>query len=86
MLWYFSSVHDEKSILYTGIKSFQLYVQSVLTNDIYQLPFNALMECRIYVSDEDIAFWEEHGTSPEVTIDSMRDVLRVFVNGQLQGN
>lgn len=44
------------------------------------------MECRIYVSDEDIALWEEHGTSPEVTIDSMRDVLRVFVNGQLQGN
>lgn len=44
------------------------------------------MECRIYVSDEDFAFWEEHGITPAVTIDSMRDVLRVFVNGQLQGN
>ncbi|KAF3456617.1 hypothetical protein FNV43_RR01271 [Rhamnella rubrinervis] len=41
---------------------------------------------RIYVLDEDIAFWEERGINPAVTIDSMRDVLRVFVNGQLQGS
>ncbi|KAJ4846033.1 Beta-galactosidase 9 [Turnera subulata] len=41
---------------------------------------------RIYVSDEDIAFWEENKASPEVRIDSIRDVLRVFVNGQLSDN
>lgn len=42
------------------------------------------MECRIFVSDDDIAFWEEHGI-PALTIDSTRDVLRVYVNSQLQG-
>lgn len=42
------------------------------------------MECRVFVSDDDIAFWEEHG-NPAVTIDSARDVLRIFVNSQLQG-
>ncbi|XP_024031423.1 beta-galactosidase 9 isoform X1 [Morus notabilis] len=41
---------------------------------------------RIYVSDDDILFWEENNISPAVKIDSMRDVLRVFVNGQLQGS
>ncbi|EOY05200.1 Beta galactosidase 9 isoform 1 [Theobroma cacao] len=41
---------------------------------------------RIYVSDEDITFWEENQVSPTLVIDSMRDVLRVFINGQLTGS
>ncbi|XVF37956.1 hypothetical protein REPUB_Repub20aG0056100 [Reevesia pubescens] len=41
---------------------------------------------RIYVSDEDIAFWEENQVSPTLVIDSMRDVLRVFINGELIGS
>lgn len=41
---------------------------------------------RIYVSDDDIAFWEKNKVSPAVSIDSMRDVLRVFINGQLTGS
>ncbi|KAF2288905.1 hypothetical protein GH714_022673 [Hevea brasiliensis] len=41
---------------------------------------------RIYVSDEDIAFWEENKVRPAVTIDSIRDVFRVFINGQLAGS
>ncbi|XP_020534473.1 beta-galactosidase 9 isoform X3 [Jatropha curcas] len=41
---------------------------------------------RIYVSDDDIALWEENKVLPSVTIDSMRDVLRVFINGQLTGS
>ncbi|KAJ0092659.1 hypothetical protein Patl1_26015 [Pistacia atlantica] len=44
------------------------------------------MWCRIYVSDDDISFWEENSVSPAVKIDSMRDVLRVFINGQLTGS
>ncbi|XP_040997071.1 beta-galactosidase 9 isoform X3 [Juglans microcarpa x Juglans regia] len=41
---------------------------------------------RIYVSDDDITFWEEKQVRPTLTIDSMRDVLRVFINGQLTGS
>ncbi|CAN1334340.1 Beta-galactosidase 9 [Linum perenne] len=41
---------------------------------------------RLYVSDDDVAFWEENQTSPAIKIDSMRDVLRIFVNGQLTGS
>ncbi|KAK8506257.1 hypothetical protein V6N13_100309 [Hibiscus sabdariffa] len=41
---------------------------------------------RIYVSDDDIAFWEENQVSPTLVIDSMRDVLRVFINGKLIGS
>lgn len=44
------------------------------------------MNYRIYVSDDDISFWEENKVTPAVTIDSMRDVLRVFVNGQSTGD
>lgn len=44
------------------------------------------MQCRIYVSDDDISYWEEKEVKPMLTIDSMRDVLRVFINGQLIGN
>lgn len=46
---------------------------------------NAFVKCRINVSDDDIAFWEKNKVSPAVSIDSMRDVLRVFINGQLTG-
>ncbi|XP_010522389.1 PREDICTED: beta-galactosidase 9 [Tarenaya hassleriana] len=41
---------------------------------------------RILVSEEDISFWEENGANPAVSIDSMRDVLRIFVNGQHSGS
>ncbi|KAB1213622.1 Beta-galactosidase 9 [Morella rubra] len=41
---------------------------------------------RIYVSDDDISYWEEKEVKPMLTIDSMRDVLRVFINGQLIGS
>ncbi|WCJ33169.1 beta galactosidase 9 [Euphorbia peplus] len=41
---------------------------------------------RIHVSDEDVAFWEENEVQPAITIDSMRDVIRVFINGQLTGS
>ncbi|XP_028947706.2 beta-galactosidase 9 isoform X2 [Malus domestica] len=41
---------------------------------------------RIFVSEDDISFWEKNNISPAVSIDSMRDVLRVFVNGQLTGS
>ncbi|GLT61015.1 hypothetical protein SLA2020_337510 [Shorea laevis] len=41
---------------------------------------------RIYVSDEDITFWEEKKVSPTIVIDSMRDILRVFINGKLAGS
>ncbi|KAL2333822.1 hypothetical protein Fmac_015035 [Flemingia macrophylla] len=41
---------------------------------------------RIYVSDSDILFWKENDIHPKLTIDGVRDILRVFVNGQLIGN
>ncbi|KAG4179790.1 hypothetical protein ERO13_A10G126700v2 [Gossypium hirsutum] len=41
---------------------------------------------RIYVSDDDVAFWEENKVSPTLVIDSMRDVLRIFINGELMGS
>ncbi|QCD83343.1 beta-galactosidase [Vigna unguiculata] len=41
---------------------------------------------RISVSDSDILFWEENDVRPKLTIDGVRDILRVFVNGQLIGN
>ncbi|KAL9237831.1 hypothetical protein vseg_012334 [Gypsophila vaccaria] len=40
---------------------------------------------RIYISGDDIAFWKRNGVSPALTIDSMRDVVHIFVNGQLAG-
>ncbi|CAN4120826.1 unnamed protein product [Withania somnifera] len=41
---------------------------------------------RIYISDDDISFWEENNVSPTIDIDSMRDFVRIFVNGQLAGS
>ncbi|PWA35777.1 D-galactoside/L-rhamnose binding SUEL lectin domain-containing protein [Artemisia annua] len=41
---------------------------------------------RVYVSDEDVAHWKENAVSPSLRIDSMRDVVRIFINGQLIGS
>lgn len=41
---------------------------------------------RIYVSGEDASFWKEDGVHPALSIDSMRDVVHIFVNGQLAGS
>lgn len=41
---------------------------------------------RIYISEEDISFWENNNVSPALTIDSMRDLVRIFINGQLTGS
>ncbi|XP_071726484.1 beta-galactosidase 9 [Rutidosis leptorrhynchoides] len=41
---------------------------------------------RVYVSDEDIAHWNENAVSPSLKIDSMRDVVRIFINGELIGS
>lgn len=41
---------------------------------------------RINVTEEDISYWEETGLLPSLTIDSFRDVVRVFVNGRLAGS
>lgn len=43
------------------------------------------MGCRIHISDEDFSFWEASDISPKLIIDSMRDVVQIFVNGQLAG-
>ncbi|KAL2506415.1 Beta-galactosidase 9 [Abeliophyllum distichum] len=40
---------------------------------------------RIYVSDEDILFWKDNQVSPILTIDSMRDLVYIYVNGQFTG-
>ncbi|KAL8158433.1 beta-galactosidase 9 [Apium graveolens] len=41
---------------------------------------------RIYISDDEISFWEENEVSPELSIDSMRDLVRIFINGELSGS
>lgn len=41
---------------------------------------------RIYVSDEEVAHWEENEVNPSLVIDSMRDLVRIFVNGKLIGS
>ncbi|KAJ0903450.1 putative beta-galactosidase [Helianthus annuus] len=41
---------------------------------------------RVHVSDEDIAHWKENTVTPLLKIDSMRDVLLIFINGQLIGS
>lgn len=35
---------------------------------------------RIYISDEEISFWEENQVTPRLTIDSMRDLVYIFIN------
>ncbi|XP_052620638.1 beta-galactosidase 9 [Lactuca sativa] len=41
---------------------------------------------RIYVSDEDVLHWEENASNPSLVIDSMRDLVRIFINGKLIGS
>ncbi|CAA7400596.1 unnamed protein product [Spirodela intermedia] len=41
---------------------------------------------RINISAEDISFWEATHTLPSIFIDQVRDVARIFVNGQLAGS
>ncbi|KAF5941912.1 hypothetical protein HYC85_019554 [Camellia sinensis] len=41
---------------------------------------------RIYVSDDEISFWDENSVEPALTIDSMRDLVRIFINGKLIGS
>ena len=39
----------------------------------------------VNISDEDVAYWNSKGVLPSLTIDQIRDVARVFVNGKLAG-
>ncbi|KAH7835225.1 hypothetical protein Vadar_024108 [Vaccinium darrowii] len=41
---------------------------------------------RIYVSEDDISYWEDNSVEPALTIDSMRDLVRIFINGQYAGS
>ncbi|KAI8003818.1 Beta-galactosidase 9 [Camellia lanceoleosa] len=38
-----------------------------------------------YVSDDEISFWDENSVEPALTIDNMRDLVRIFINGKLIG-
>lgn len=40
---------------------------------------------RVYISDEDVLYWEENEVEPSIHIDSMRDFVIIFINGQLAG-
>ncbi|RCV18459.1 hypothetical protein SETIT_3G302400v2 [Setaria italica] len=40
----------------------------------------------VNISDEDVAYWNSKGVLPSITIDQIRDVARVFVNGKLAGS
>ncbi|XP_057482890.1 beta-galactosidase 9 isoform X2 [Actinidia eriantha] len=41
---------------------------------------------RVYVYDDDISFWEENSVEPALAIDSMRDLVHIFINGKLIGS
>ncbi|KAK9081203.1 hypothetical protein Syun_030566 [Stephania yunnanensis] len=41
---------------------------------------------RLHVSDEDISFLEANEDRPTVVIDSMRDIVHIFINGKLAGS
>ncbi|KAJ3701565.1 hypothetical protein LUZ61_005270 [Rhynchospora tenuis] len=41
---------------------------------------------RFNISDEDVEFWKENGTSPSLSIGKSRDVVRIFVNGHYAGS
>ncbi|XP_050372236.1 LOW QUALITY PROTEIN: beta-galactosidase 9-like [Argentina anserina] len=71
-------IWSEKNFTVTGILE-HLNVTKDCSDYLWHLT-------RVFVSDDDISFWEESKISPAITIDSMRDVLRVFVNGQLTGS
>ncbi|EMS56907.1 Beta-galactosidase 15 [Triticum urartu] len=40
----------------------------------------------VNISDEDVGFWSSKGVLPALKIDQIRDVARVFVNGELAGS
>ncbi|VAI15932.1 unnamed protein product [Triticum turgidum subsp. durum] len=40
----------------------------------------------VNISDEDVGFWSSKGVLPALKIDRIRDVARVFVNGELAGS
>ncbi|KAL5702789.1 Beta-galactosidase 9 [Ranunculus cassubicifolius] len=40
----------------------------------------------IQISDEDLSFWEANENSPSLVIESMRDVVQIFLNGQFVGS
>lgn len=42
--------------------------------------------CSVNISAEDVLYWKEKGILPLLEINSMRDVVRIFVNGELAGN
>ncbi|KAI0524497.1 hypothetical protein KFK09_003868 [Dendrobium nobile] len=44
-----------------------------------------IFKVQINVSGEDITYWKEKGSHPALTIHSIRDVARIFLNGQLVG-
>ncbi|KAM7252868.1 hypothetical protein ACFE04_025486 [Oxalis oulophora] len=44
------------------------------------------LKTRLYVSADDIAYWKKSGVTLAIVIDSMRDVLTVFINDQLAGS
>ncbi|CAI9117606.1 OLC1v1019017C1 [Oldenlandia corymbosa var. corymbosa] len=41
---------------------------------------------RVYISEDDVLFWEQNQVKPLLNISSMRDVVRIFVNGKLSGS
>ncbi|XP_058180957.1 beta-galactosidase 9 isoform X2 [Rhododendron vialii] len=41
---------------------------------------------RIYVSDDDMSYWEDNSVEPALSIDSMRDLVRIFINGLYAGS
>ncbi|KAL6644112.1 hypothetical protein ACP70R_018878 [Stipagrostis hirtigluma subsp. patula] len=40
----------------------------------------------VNISNDNVAFWRSKGVLPSITIDKIRDVARVFVNGKLAGS
>lgn len=40
---------------------------------------------RIHISDDDISFWKDNQLSPVLTIDSMRDLVYIYINNQFTG-
>lgn len=55
----------------------------IIFNSIITITFSQFN--RVNISDADIAFWSSKGVLPSLTIDKIRDVARVFVNGKLAG-
>uniref|UniRef100_A0A1D1XE55 Beta-galactosidase n=1 Tax=Anthurium amnicola TaxID=1678845 RepID=A0A1D1XE55_9ARAE len=41
---------------------------------------------RVHIAKEDISFWKANNILPSLVIDKVRDVIRIFTNGQLAGS